>query len=408
MTPLQRKAITRAAVDYATRGWSVLPIGPEKRPYVRESWKARQTVRATPDEAEAWFRKLRGDLCGVGVVLGGVSGGLVVRDFDAPESYSAWAAAHADLAARLPTAKTGRGFHVYFRCPGTRTQVYLDGELRGEGVYVVAPPSIHPSGSVYEWIVPLPVGDHLPTLDPGACGMIGPKKDPDPAIERTERTEPTERAEPIEAQSKRETEETEAISGGGVEARILDAIERTVPRAFSTRNYAVFAFARALRGIPGIGPPDASTLPKLRPYVKEWWKRAEPHMLTKDWGVTWGDFSRAWVRVRHPEGTDVLARALEAAEAADPPAWAADYGPSQKLLASLCRELQRMAGDQPFFLSCAKAGDCVGVDQRTAWSYFNGFIADGVLIKHTEGTKHRATRWRCREPGEGEPLPKGN
>ncbi len=408
MTTLQRKAITRAAVDYATRGWSVIPIGAEKRPYGGESWKARQTVRATPDEAEAWFRKLRGDLRGVGVILGNVSGGLVVRDFDAPESYSAWAAAHPDLASQLPTAQTGRGFHVYFRCPGTRSRAFLDGELRAEKLYVVAPPSIHPSGSVYQWLIPLPDGD-LPIIDPDAAGMIGPSKGEKPATERTERTETTERTEPTESQRNGETEGTEAMSGSVIESQILDAMERTVPKEHSTRNFAVFNFARALRGVPGIGPGDASTLPKLKPYVRAWWERGKAHMLTKDWGVTWGDFSRAWTNVRYPEGMDVLAKALEAAEAADPPAWTADYSPAQKLLASLCRELQRLAGDAEFFLSCGKAGECVGVDRVTAWRYLEGFIGDGVLTCKTKGTRNRATRWRYREPGEGaDSLPNGN
>ncbi|MCX5689637.1 MAG: bifunctional DNA primase/polymerase [Planctomycetota bacterium] len=53
-----------------------------------------------------------------------------------------------DVTRWVPTVKTGRGFHVYFRWPGQRTVKFEDGELRGEAAYCVAPPSLHESGWV--------------------------------------------------------------------------------------------------------------------------------------------------------------------------------------------------------------------------------------------------------------------
>jgi hypothetical protein len=54
-------------------------------------------------------------LTGLVIVLGAVSGGLAVRDFDQADAYRAWATSHPDLADSLATARTHRGFPVYGR-----------------------------------------------------------------------------------------------------------------------------------------------------------------------------------------------------------------------------------------------------------------------------------------------------
>src|SRR5690606_17775107 len=56
---------------------------------------------------------------------------------------------------RTATVRTGKGRHLYFRHPGgtvrnfTRKLPGLD--LRGDGGYVVAPPSTHANGERYVW-----------------------------------------------------------------------------------------------------------------------------------------------------------------------------------------------------------------------------------------------------------------
>lgn len=57
------------------------------------------------------------------------------------------------------TAKTGSGRHLYFKHPGAKVYTRA-GELgpgldvRGDGGYVVAPPSVHANGNRYEWLDP--------------------------------------------------------------------------------------------------------------------------------------------------------------------------------------------------------------------------------------------------------------
>jgi KaiC/GvpD/RAD55 family RecA-like ATPase len=65
-----------------------------------------------------------------------------------------------NLSAGVPIVETGKGFHVYYRHPGGEVRngvrvgrvddVVID--IRGDGGYVVAPPSIHESGRNYQWL----------------------------------------------------------------------------------------------------------------------------------------------------------------------------------------------------------------------------------------------------------------
>jgi hypothetical protein len=70
--------------------------------------------------------------------------GIVVADYDKGEIPEIL----------TPTVRTSRGAHFYFSTSeALRIEHHDQGELRGLGGYVVAPPSVHPSGHVYEWIL---------------------------------------------------------------------------------------------------------------------------------------------------------------------------------------------------------------------------------------------------------------
>ena len=89
---------------------------------------------------------------------------LVVVDIDGEEGAKAWKAlAGDDFMPDRWVAKTGRGLHLYFfsveRVGSMKLAPLLD--LKGEGGYVAAPPSLHPDGHRYEWLLP-----------PDECWMI--------------------------------------------------------------------------------------------------------------------------------------------------------------------------------------------------------------------------------------------
>ncbi len=146
------------ALAFFRRGWSIIPIRHKtakgKEPAC--NWKPYQ--RRAPSQATLRRLFAEPNLDGLGVICGDVSD-LVIRDFDDAASYEQWAAAHTELATALPTVKTARGFHVYFRCGFRGIKHEADGELRGAG-YCLVPPSTHPSGHIYEWINPLPMGSY--------------------------------------------------------------------------------------------------------------------------------------------------------------------------------------------------------------------------------------------------------
>jgi hypothetical protein len=401
--------VIQAAEDYARRGWSVLPLKVDKKPAVT-GWKSYQTIATKPEHVEGWFAK-NPKAVGVGVILGRVSGGMYVRDFDKAESYSLWAAAYPTLATTLPTVKTSRGYHVYARWADLKTSKCRDGELRGEGSYVVAPPSEHASGAVYTWLVGLP-DDELPELDPEPAGLAQDWGEPSKLLACvTERTESTETQRHRDAETPRhgddrdtedteDAEDAEAIIGAILQkerAAIESAISRTQPGDTAKRNSHLFKLARALKAIPGLRDVPPHYVRWLKPVVKEWHRRALPTIVTKDWGSTWGDFLNGWRGVKYAEGEDVLGKAMAAAKAADPPAFTAGYAPEHRLLASLCRELQRIAGSEPFFLSNAKAGEAVGVDKRQANRWLGALIGDLALRIVKKHTRHQATRYRWTE-----------
>lgn len=145
--------ILKAALEYASRGWSVIPVSKSKNPLIK--WKtATRDELTNPDNIRKWWEKF--PAANVAIVTGERSGGLVVIDLDVDEekgingadSLRDWCEKN-DMypIESSATVYTGRGgHHLYFRSPYTyHNQVgCLDGvDIRGEGGCIVAPPSVH-------------------------------------------------------------------------------------------------------------------------------------------------------------------------------------------------------------------------------------------------------------------------
>ena len=146
--------IRDAALRFLDLGFSVIPIrpGPEKKPYM--AWTQYQKRRPTEEEIFLWWQTW--PTANVAIITGSISGIFVV-DGDG-EIGNRWITEH--LPKTSVYAKTGRdegGCHCYYRIPpGEKIQNKVDWkpkvDIRGEGGYVIAPPSIHYSGRVYSFV----------------------------------------------------------------------------------------------------------------------------------------------------------------------------------------------------------------------------------------------------------------
>lgn len=159
-----------AAIKYATEyKWAVFPVSPQtKKPLTPHGCKdAKKSVGAI----RAWWK--RWPNASVGVATGSISN-LVVIDEDLDEDKGLYGFREVDQWERTHTklpetvrAITGRGgAHCYYRYTGddikNRAGILPGVDVRGEGGYVVAPPSVHPNGTEYQWeIAPeeMPVAD---------------------------------------------------------------------------------------------------------------------------------------------------------------------------------------------------------------------------------------------------------
>jgi len=151
--------LLEAALSYAARGWPVFPLRPRsKLPATEHGLMDASTDPAT---IRAWWEKF--PAANVGLRTGPASGLLIV-DVD---EVAGWTGLLDDAHAPSPNTarvQTGVGWHLYFasdepvRNSAGKLAVGID--VRGDGGYVAAPPSVHENGHVYAFengVVPEPL-----------------------------------------------------------------------------------------------------------------------------------------------------------------------------------------------------------------------------------------------------------
>ncbi len=148
--------VLACALWYASLGWPVFPC----RPGAKEPLTAHGVLDATIDEQtiRSWWAKW--PAANVAIATG-AKAGLVVLDVDprhgGDESLAALEAKYGKLPSTVECLTGGGGRHLYFKYPGgtIKNATALGGwpglDVKGDGGYVIAPPSIHPSGERYRW-----------------------------------------------------------------------------------------------------------------------------------------------------------------------------------------------------------------------------------------------------------------
>ena len=157
------------AEKYISLGWSLIPLcsptkkGTEcsqqgkgshtpghkigKTPLI--SWTEFQTQRASLEQVRGWINKW--PEMNLGVVTGQVSS-LVVVDLDGIQGmqYGKQVAIRSGV-----VSLTGNGKQVFYKwtepIAGSVSKIAPKVDLRADGNYIVAPPSIHPNGKRYRW-----------------------------------------------------------------------------------------------------------------------------------------------------------------------------------------------------------------------------------------------------------------
>ena len=193
-----------AALAYAQRGWPVFPVAgisgnhcsckagpicdhPAKHPLNRHGLRDATT---DPLQLARWWRTW--PTANVAIRTG-VPSGLVIVDID-PAHDAIRTLDTLAQTGRLPTptldtltvATGGNGHHLYYqhprsRVPNTTSQLPTLGptpgvDLRGDGGYIIAPPSTHRSGHQYQWNP----GHHTPARLPTWAQPAPPTPRPAP------------------------------------------------------------------------------------------------------------------------------------------------------------------------------------------------------------------------------------
>lgn len=148
-----------AALGYAELGWRIVPLRErDKRPWLN-AWQ--RNASRDPATIEGWWDEK--PTSNVGVQLGAESG-IIDIECDSPEAEAALAILLGADPPVTPTFAASRGKHRLFKwrtdLPFADKAVFkFEGvEFRtgngAKGAQSVFPPSIHPSGAEYKWLVP--------------------------------------------------------------------------------------------------------------------------------------------------------------------------------------------------------------------------------------------------------------
>ena len=147
-----------AALAYAARGLAVFPLAEgTKIPCIQGGF-----TQATTDEEQIRLFWTTRPNCNIGIATGGMSNGLVVIDVDLDNdkgedgyiTLKSWENEHGELPEGACATTPRGGMHLYFISDepfACSVNKKLGVDVRAEGGFVVAPPSVREDGRTYDW-----------------------------------------------------------------------------------------------------------------------------------------------------------------------------------------------------------------------------------------------------------------
>jgi len=147
-------SLRQYAEFYRKLSFSIIPLNFKEKTPALSTWKEYQSRKPTDQEIAEWFS---GESpVNIGIICGVVSGNLVVVDFDSGEAYRRFFKPEIEKQTLVVKSSEDK-YHVYLRSrrpTGCFKIPELKIDVKGEGGYVVAPPSIHQSGHEYSFVNP--------------------------------------------------------------------------------------------------------------------------------------------------------------------------------------------------------------------------------------------------------------
>ncbi len=145
----------KTALTLAQRGAAVFPCIPRAK--VPATPHGHRDATTDPAIIRQWWRTE--PAYNIGLATGAVSKlfALDIDGLDAEAELRRLEAEHGPLPASVETI-TGNGRHIFFRYPDTPVRnsagkIAPGLDIRGDGGFVICPPSVHPSGRRYCWSV---------------------------------------------------------------------------------------------------------------------------------------------------------------------------------------------------------------------------------------------------------------
>ncbi len=366
--------------------WSMIPVIGK---VACIDWKEYQIEPATTTQLLKLFAPKR--VTGIAVIAGKVSGGLAVRDFDVTQAFENWLSLYQNNNRDLPVAQSHRGGHIYLTGPSFY-QKLPDGEYRGDsGHYTVMPPSLHPSGLLYKWLVH-PNGV-IPT--PSDLSTLGLQLRESTGTSTVNYSSSTNIIRPTSAEILKvdySLFESARMGGWIPSSSVCQVIALYVPRVVSQRNFKILGLVRALKRLP-VKWDNA----KLKVVFEMWWEKAVEVVGTKDKRVSAYEFIEAWKRCGKVRSQlDVVSLVKRTGDVALPRAFDY-YSESYKALARVCNYLKCYYGDSTFYLSNHDAGRVMGLGEESGRLALRHLVQDGFLERIEVGNsiKGKASRYRC-------------
>lgn len=156
---LNSKTLKESAKWYALNGWPVVPLEPrDKRPLTSPPELMHGLKDATTSilQADEWWTRWPNANIGLRTGIA-----FDVLDLDGPAAQAKLAQVAPKYRHTGPIASTGKGYHLFYAVTGSKNHSGLFDttiDFRGDNGYVVAPPSVHPSGHKYVWALGMPAG----------------------------------------------------------------------------------------------------------------------------------------------------------------------------------------------------------------------------------------------------------